>query len=152
MRIEKCPIYNPLSRPNFNEIPMGQNNNERKVRQCSSTMLRRHGGADVSSRMCWHWLAVSGQQLLSRLEEYYLLGYNGVQPTESQPKCEKDISHPSSGLKNELSKKPTSSRWQVELQTTWHYIPENSTLHNHCCENLKSYLSRHLSSYTVCGL
>jgi hypothetical protein len=24
-------------------------------------------------------------------------------------------------------------------QTTWRYIPEDGTLHNHCCENLKSY-------------
>jgi hypothetical protein len=24
-------------------------------------------------------------------------------------------------------------------QTTWHYIPEDRTLHNHCCENLKSH-------------
>jgi hypothetical protein len=23
--------------------------------------------------------------------------------------------------------------------STWRYIPENCTLHNHCCENLKSY-------------
>jgi hypothetical protein len=23
-------------------------------------------------------------------------------------------------------------------QTTWHYIPEDRTLHNHCCENIKS--------------
>jgi hypothetical protein len=24
-------------------------------------------------------------------------------------------------------------------QVIWHYIPEDRTLHNHCCENLKSY-------------
>jgi hypothetical protein len=24
-------------------------------------------------------------------------------------------------------------------QTTWHYIPEDGILHNHRCENLKSY-------------
>jgi hypothetical protein len=23
--------------------------------------------------------------------------------------------------------------------TTWHYIPEDKTLHNHCCKNLRSY-------------
>jgi hypothetical protein len=28
----------------------------------------------------------------------------------------------------------------VDFQrTTWHYIPEDGTLHNHRCENLKSY-------------
>jgi hypothetical protein len=26
-------------------------------------------------------------------------------------------------------------------QTTWHYIPDDSTLHNHCCGNLKSYIN-----------
>jgi hypothetical protein len=26
-------------------------------------------------------------------------------------------------------------------QTIWRYIPEDSTLHNHCCENLKCYLT-----------
>jgi hypothetical protein len=25
-------------------------------------------------------------------------------------------------------------------QTTQRYIPEDSTLHNHCCENLKSHM------------
>jgi hypothetical protein len=32
------------------------------------------------------------------------------------------------------------SQTLVDFQwTTWHYIPEDSTLHNHHCENLKSY-------------
>jgi hypothetical protein len=26
-------------------------------------------------------------------------------------------------------------------QTTWRHIPEDDTLHNHRCENLKSYIS-----------
>jgi hypothetical protein len=25
-------------------------------------------------------------------------------------------------------------------RTTWRYIPHNISLHNHCCENLKSYM------------
>jgi hypothetical protein len=34
-----------------------------------------------------------------------------------------------------------SSKTLVDLQwTTWHYIPEDRTLHNHCGENLKSYI------------
>jgi hypothetical protein len=33
-----------------------------------------------------------------------------------------------------------SSEMSVDLQwTTRHYIPEDRTLHNHCCENLKPY-------------
>jgi hypothetical protein len=33
-----------------------------------------------------------------------------------------------------------SSKTSVDFQrTTWRYIPEDSTLHNHPCENLKSY-------------
>jgi hypothetical protein len=28
-------------------------------------------------------------------------------------------------------------------QATWHYIPEVRTLHNHSCEDLKSYSSSH---------
>jgi hypothetical protein len=33
-----------------------------------------------------------------------------------------------------------SSKTSVDFQqTTWCYIPENGTLHNHSCENLKSY-------------
>jgi hypothetical protein len=27
------------------------------------------------------------------------------------------------------------------LWTTWHYIPEDRTLHSHPCENLRSYIS-----------
>jgi hypothetical protein len=31
--------------------------------------------------------------------------------------------------------------WNVSwLSTMWHYIPEDRTLHNHCCEDLESYL------------
>jgi hypothetical protein len=36
-----------------------------------------------------------------------------------------------------------SSETSVDSQrTTWHYIPEDGTLHNHCCENLESYISK----------
>jgi hypothetical protein len=30
--------------------------------------------------------------------------------------------------------------WVATQQTTWHHVPEDDTLHNHCCENLKSYI------------
>jgi hypothetical protein len=34
-----------------------------------------------------------------------------------------------------------SSEMFVDIQRiTWNYIPEDSTLHNHRCENLKSYI------------
>jgi hypothetical protein len=39
-----------------------------------------------------------------------------------------------------------SSETLVDFQrTTLHYIPEDRTLHNHRCENLKSYLSVYVS-------
>jgi hypothetical protein len=34
-------------------------------------------------------------------------------------------------------------------RTTWRYIPEDRTLHSHHCENLKSYILRHLLSNTL---
>jgi hypothetical protein len=38
-----------------------------------------------------------------------------------------------------------SSEMSVDIQrTTRRYIPEGSTLHNHRCENLKSYIVLHL--------
>jgi hypothetical protein len=37
-----------------------------------------------------------------------------------------------------------SSQTSVDFQRTrWSYIPEDSTLHNHRCENLKSYIVSH---------
>jgi hypothetical protein len=32
-------------------------------------------------------------------------------------------------------------------QTTWCYIPEDSTLHNHHCENLKSYIQKNFTLF-----
>jgi hypothetical protein len=56
------------------------------------------------------------------------------------------------GRRNKFSKKPASkqvppaleaicsSETSVETQrTTWRYIPEDGTLHNHRCENLRDY-------------
>jgi hypothetical protein len=39
-------------------------------------------------------------------EEYYILGCNPMQPVESQPTFRRNISPPSSGSTNKLSKKP----------------------------------------------
>jgi hypothetical protein len=74
------------------------------------------------------------------IEEYYLLGYNAVQSVESQPSracLPPDItlvscSAYSSNLKMEAI---CSSETSVDFQRT----TEDSTLHNHRCENLKSY-------------
>jgi hypothetical protein len=30
------------------------------------------------------------------------------------------------------------SETSMRVRTTWHYIPEDSNIHNYCCENLKS--------------
>jgi hypothetical protein len=50
---------------------------------------------------------------------------------------------PSSTLKIEVT---CFSEMSVDFQwTTWHYIPEDRTLHNHCCENVKSYSYKHVS-------
>jgi hypothetical protein len=32
-------------------------------------------------------------------------------------------------------------------QTTWHYTSENITIHNDCCENIKSYLKTDCLNY-----
>jgi hypothetical protein len=41
-----------------------------------------------------------------------------------------------------------SSETSVDTQrTTWRYIPEVDTLHNHRCENLTSHICNHLFSY-----
>jgi hypothetical protein len=58
-------------------------------------------------------------QFIYDTEEYHLLGYN---------------------LKMEAI---CFSETSVDSQrTTWRYIPEDGTLHNHCCENFDSYIYR----------
>jgi hypothetical protein len=43
-----------------------------------------------------------------------------------------------------------SSETSVDTQwTTQRYIPEDGTLHNHCCENLKSYKADLLKDFTI---
>jgi hypothetical protein len=90
------------------------------------------------------------------VEEIYLWKYNEVQSVESQLTFRRNISPPSSGSKNKRNKVSVTSfhacfligtlfdpedGWKsVDFQrTTRRYIPENRTLHNHLCENLKSY-------------
>jgi hypothetical protein len=68
-------------------------------------------------------------------EKYYLLGYNALQPVESQPTFRKNIDLPPaftllscsvySTLKMEAICSPEMS---IDFQwTTWQYIPEDST-------------------------
>jgi hypothetical protein len=33
-----------------------------------------------------------------------------------------------------------SSEMSALTRATWHNVPENSTVHSHCCENLKAYI------------
>jgi hypothetical protein len=90
-----------------------------------------------------------------KFEEYHLLGYSTVQSVECQPTFRRNISPLSSGSKNKPSKISAqkhiasrallkmeaicSSETSVDLQrTTRRYIPDDSTLHNHRCKNLKS--------------
>jgi hypothetical protein len=54
------------------------------------------------------------------------------------------MSPTSSGSKNEASKKPTWSKWEEGLfllLASSRYIPEYRSLHNHRCENLRSYIN-----------
>jgi hypothetical protein len=78
--------------------------------------------------------------------EYYLLGHNAVQSVESQPTrlCLLPTLTlvPCSAYSVTLKMEAIySSETSVYFQrTTWCYIPEDRTLHNHSCENLKSYI------------
>jgi hypothetical protein len=93
--------------------------------------------------------------------EYHLLGYNAVYSVESQPTFRWNISPPSSEttVKAELCLSPaftlvscsayssilkmeaiSSTEMSVDFQrTARRYIPEDSTLRNKRCENLKPY-------------
>jgi hypothetical protein len=98
-------------------------------------------------------------------------GYNAVLFVEIQSTFRRNMSPPSTGSQNKPSKTPawkqsgkhglsftlvsclaysstlkteatSCSETSVDFQrTTWCHIPEDITLHNHRCENLKSYIS-----------
>jgi hypothetical protein len=85
-------------------------------------------------------------------EEYYLLGYNAVQSVKCQPTFRRNISPPSSGSKNKLSKKAAwkqvASRARLILRPwRWRqYVPPKRRLTFnglHGSENLKSYIKTH---------
>jgi hypothetical protein len=62
-----------------------------------------------------------------KYEDLCLLGYNAVKSVDSQLTC--------------------SSNMVADVQwTTWRYFPEDRTLHNHQCENLKSYKYKYIQS------
>jgi hypothetical protein len=79
-------------------------------------------------------------------EELYLLGYNAVYSDESKPTFRRNMSPPSSGSRNKALKMEAicSSETSVDFRrTTRRYVPEDSTLHNHRCENIRSYGTLH---------
>jgi hypothetical protein len=94
----------------------------------------------------------------SSKEGFYLLGYKAVQSVESQPTCRRNMPPQSSGLKVLLSalclflawialqpwrwRRHIPPKYRLSFQrTTGHHITEDRILHNHQCENLKSYKS-----------
>jgi hypothetical protein len=87
---------------------------------------------------------------LEVFEEYHLLGYDDLKSVEFQPTFWRNISPPSicllAGFAEPISstlkmEAICSSETSVETQrNTRRHIPEDDTLHNHRCENLKSYI------------
>jgi hypothetical protein len=55
------------------------------------------------------------------------------------------------GRRNNFSKNQQVNRWQAPAtqQTTRRHIPEDDTLHNHRCENLKSYKKQNALMWTI---
>jgi hypothetical protein len=107
-----------------------------------------------------------GSVLFSRIQSY---GYNGVYSVEFQSTFRRNIWPPSSGSKNmSLARNQHESRWKAmeaiyssetsvyTQRTTRRFIPEDHTLHNHRCENLKSsftlFLSDSVSQGAFCAL
>jgi hypothetical protein len=43
----------------------------------------------------------------------------------------------------------SSETWVYFQRTTWHYVPDDSTHHNHCYENLKSHITLLLSLFVL---
>jgi hypothetical protein len=77
------------------------------------------------------WISYS--PIKHSFEECYLLGYNAVEFVESKPTFRKNISPPY--LRMELK---CSSETSVDFQGL-HGVISQKSLHNHRCENLKSY-------------
>jgi hypothetical protein len=50
----------------------------------------------------------------------------------------RNMTPPTSWSKHKPSRNIHENRWYAEF--CLHYVPENRTLHNHCCENLKFYI------------
>jgi hypothetical protein len=89
-------------------------------------------------------------------EENYLLRYNAVYSVESKPTFRRNVS-PLAFTLVYCSAYPTmkeaicSSETSVHFErTTRRYIPEDSTLHNHRREDLKSYIKMGSSILCIC--
>jgi hypothetical protein len=52
----------------------------------------------------------NGIKIINEFEEFYLLAYNAVYSTESQPMFPTNMSPPSLGSKNKSNRKPARSR------------------------------------------
>jgi hypothetical protein len=74
--------------------------------------------------------AIVNREFLKTLhenEEFCLLGYDAVSSVESQSTFRRNMSPPSSGSKNKLSKKPAETSLDFQ-RTIRRYIPEDRTL------------------------
>jgi hypothetical protein len=74
-------------------------------------------------------------------EKLYLPGYNAVYSGESQPTFQRNMLPSSESMTKALKMETICSpETSVDFQrTTRLYVPEDSTLHNHSCENLRSW-------------
>jgi hypothetical protein len=58
-----------------------------------------------------------------------------MESAERHQMLRRNMMQPSSARHQRESRQAVDFQW-----TTWHFIPEDGTLHNHCCENLESYM------------
>jgi hypothetical protein len=118
----------------------------------------------------WCLLHYSSYIKFFYFEEFCHLGCNAVQPGEIQPTFWTNMLPPSLGSKSAgrvyfmlVCCLAYSSTLNIEAvcssqslvgfhQTTWHFTPEDRTLHSHCCENLKSNIFFFALVVIICHL
>jgi hypothetical protein len=117
-------------------------------------MLILHDYEESLSYVQGYWLRLKNHQKHTSHKEFYLLVYITMQSIQSNWTFQRNKSPPqqnflaacfmlvswlaySSTLKLKVTCSPKTS---ADFQwTTWPYFPDDRTLHNNCCENLKSY-------------